>query len=676
MLKNYKYYLENLDCANCAKKIEEAIAKDKHFTKVVVNFNTLTLTFSTDLKEPFSKIVNIVKKVEPDTLVYMEKKEENKKDYEVIRLVVAVCFLILSFIIPVKVIKEIFIICSYLLLLYKTVIKAFKKIIRSHNIDENALISISAIGAYILGSHMEGLMVLLLYVIGKILEEKAVNHSRESIKELLSLKVDTANLKVEDDIIEVKSEELKTGDIIVVKKGELIPVDGKIIEGSTSLDSSSLTGESTLIQKEVGDTVLSGSINKGNVILVEVTHEYVNSTIYKILELTMNATNNKAKVETKVSKIASYYTPFVLIIAIVISLFLPLISEVSFASSIYRALTFLVISCPCAIAISVPLSYFAGIGVGSKNKILVKGSNYLDEMTLCDTIIFDKTGTLTTGSFQIETVNIYAKNYSKKEVLYLMALGESYSNHPIAKIILNEVTEKLDKKKVKDFREIDGKGITYQVDGKSIKVGSSKFCNTDKVGNLFMCIDEVLVAEVILDDSIKDNAQEVISNLKNRNIKTIMFTGDNHSFAKIVADKTEIDEYQSELLPDEKYTKLKEIKKNHHVIFVGDGINDAPSLVEANVGISMGSVGSSSAIEASDIVIMNDDLNNIVKLIDIAKYTNHIINVNLLFAISVKILILVMAALGLATMWAAVFADTGVTLITILNSLRILKIKK
>ena len=675
MLKNYKYYLENLDCANCAKKIENTISKSKGFKDVVVNFNTLTLSFKSDLDEPFKEVVRIIKKIEPDTRVYQEKNNNTKNDYELVRLILAIITLGLSLLIKIDIISDILLIISYGLLLYKTMIKALKKIIKSHNIDENLLITISGIGAYILGEHMEGLMVIMLYVIGKILEEKAVNKSRRGIEELLSLKVEKANLKVNDAIKEVKSEELNIGDIIVVRKGESIPVDGIVINGNTMLDTSSLTGEAVLQNVKVGDKVLSGSINKGEVILIEVTHKYVDSTIYKILDLTINATNNKAKTETRVSKIASFYTPIVLLIAILISIILPLFFDVSFNDAIYRALTFLVISCPCAMAISVPLSYFAGIGIASKNKILVKGSNYLDEVLHVDKVVFDKTGTLTSGSFHLDKINVFDKKYKREDILELVALGESYSTHPIAKLILNEFKNELDVKLVKEFREIDGKGITYKINNDTFKVGSSSFCNTKKDGNIFVVINDTLVASFIFQDNVKENARDVVEFLRKRNIETIMLTGDNESFAKLVSEKVNIDKYYAELLPNEKYLKLQDLKEEHHVMFVGDGINDAPSLALANVGISMGSVGSTSAIEASDIVIMNDDLANIINLFKIAQKTNLIVNMNLLLAISIKIFILGLATFGLTSMWVAVFADTGLTLLTILNSLRILKIK-
>lgn len=673
MLKNYKYYLENLDCANCAKKIENAISEDERFQNVIVNFNTLTISFKTALDNPFNEIFKIIKRVEPDVFVYTERQDTSKQDLELFRFILALILLGISLLIPSEIIKEVLLVISYLLLLYKTFIKAIKKIIKSHNVDENALICISAIGAYILGEHMEGLMVLLLYVLGKILEDKAVNKSRNSIKDLVELKASYANLKTNKRLTKVKSENLKIGDLIVVKKGELIPVDGIVTSGTTKVDTSGLTGEATLRDILEKDQVLSGYINKGEIIEVEVTHTYYDSTAYKILELTLNATNNKAKTETFVSKIAEFYTPIVLIIAVVIGLFLPLVSTVTYQDSIYRALTFLVISCPCAIAISVPLSYFAGIGMSSKKKVLVKGSNYLDALTKCDTICFDKTGTLTTGSLELKQINVYSKEYTEEDILYLASLGEAYSNHPIAKLILSANHKKLDTLKVKKFEEIEGKGIEFEYENNRIKVGSANFCKTKKEGNIFISVNDEVIGGFIFDDHVKENANRVVNTLKSLGLKTYMFTGDNDTFAKMVASNTGIDKYKAELLPDEKFRELKNLQKDHQVIFVGDGINDAPSLVASDIGISMGSIGSNSAIEASDIVIMNDDLESIPTMLYIANKTKKIILMNLIFSIGIKILILLLAMFGIAHMAAAVFADTGVTLLAILNSLRILK---
>ena len=673
MLKNYRYYLQNLDCANCAKKIENEIKKDKRFREVIINFSTLTLSFQSNMSNPFPEILKIIKRIEPDVLVYVDQSGEQIKDYELFRFILALIVLGVSFLISNMILKEIFIAISYLLLLYKTFIKAVKKVVKSHNVDENALICISAVGAYILGEHMEGLMVLLLYVLGKILEEEAVNKRRSSIKGLAELKTSYANLKVNKAIRKVKSEDLKIDDVIVVKKGELIPVDGIILKGKTMVDTSGITGESELREVKEKEVVLSGYINKGEVTQVKVTHTYFDSMAYKILELTLNATNNKAKTETFVSKIAGYYTPIVLLIAVLVGVFLPLVSSISYNESIYRALTFLVISCPCAIAISVPLSYFAGIGISSKKKVLVKGSNYLDILTKCDVVVFDKTGTLTTGALKLENIHIYNKDYTQDEILKLASLGEAFSNHPIAQLILRENKQKLDTSGVKDFKEIEGKGIEFQYHKDLIRVGSASFCHTKLKDNLFVEVNGEVIGGFVFNDHIKENAQDVIKKMKDYQIKTYMFTGDHDSFAHMVAENVGIDEYQAELLPNEKFARLTDLQKTHTVMFVGDGINDAPSLVQADIGVSMGYVGSNSAIEASDIVIMNDDLECIPTMFGIAHKTKKIIMMNLIFSIGIKLVILVLAMLGIAHMALAVFADTGVTLLAILNSLRILK---
>lgn len=672
-MKNYKYILKNLDCANCAKKIESEISKNKNFQEVIVNFSLLELNFKTDIDNPIEEIKKIVRKIEPEVLVLENTNDNNKKDKEIYRLGIAILILVISFLVPSGAIKEVMRVFVYGLLLYKTFIKAIKKIIKSHNIDENALITISAIGAYILGEHIEGIMVVLLYVIGKILEDKAVNKSRNEIKSLLDLKINKAYVKNGEDIKEVEAKNLKVHDIVIVKKGDVIPADGIIIKGDSLLDTSHLTGESILQKVVKNSKVLSGSINKGNLLEVEVTHTYYESTAYKIFLLTMNATNNKSKVETKVSKIAAFYTPIVLIIAIVIGVFLPLVSSVTYSDSIYRALTFLVISCPCAIAISVPLSYFAGIGAASRVKVLIKGSNFIDAINKCDTIVFDKTGTITNGSFRLKKIKVYNKDYKEEEILKLIGVGECLSTHPLAKVILNEIKEKLDTSKVKDFKEIEGKGLTYKIDDKDIKVGSASFVGTKRVANVFLSVNDEVVGSLNFDNSVKDNAEYVIMALKSLGLKTMMLTGDNENFASSVAEQINIDEYYSELLPEEKYKRLEELKREHKVIFVGDGINDTPSLALADVGISMGEIGSNSAIEASDIVIMNDNLEGILKVLNITRKTNKIITMNLIFALGTKLAILSLATFGFANMALAVFADTGVTLITILNSLRILK---
>lgn len=672
ILKSFKYYLENLDCPNCAKKIENKLKECEHLEEVGVNFSLLMVNFMSDLDEPFSYVQKIIKSVEPGVDIRCEE-EVVKKDYELWRLLGASLVLAISFLVPEGVVREVLILVVYGLLLYKTFIRAVQKIVKTHNIDENTLIVISAGGAYILGEHLEGIMVVALYVIGKVLEDRAVNKARRDIKDLLDLKINKASVRRGKEILNLSNEEIKLGDILIVKKGEVVAVDGEVVNGKTKLDTSRLTGESVPVMVEPKSKVLSGSINLGDVILVRATNTYYESTAYKIFMLTMNASNNKAKLETKVSKIAQVYTPLVLIIAAIIGTFLPVISSVTYSDSLYRALTFLVISCPCAIAISVPLSYFAGIGAASLAKVLVKGSNFLDALTKCKTIVFDKTGTLTKGSFSISKVNIYDKKYTEEEVIKIIQAGEVFSNHPLARVILNYGNFSKDTSKVKDFKEIEGQGISYTWDKKRIKVGSKAFVKGPGDARVYLAINDEVVASLEFLDNIKENAKEVIAILKKKGFKTMMLTGDNATLAKIVADKCGIDEYYAELLPDGKYEKLEEIKTSQKVIFVGDGINDTPVLTLADVGISMGDMGSNTAIEASDIVLMNDNLEGIVRVINIAFRLEKIIMMNLIFAFGVKMTILVLATLGYANMAWAVFADTGVTLITILNSLRILK---
>ena len=509
------------------------------------------------------------------------------------------------------------------------------------------------------------------YMTGSI-EEKAINNSRKSIKDLLDIKEPFANKKDNKSIKKVAVEDININDILVVKKGEKVPVDGIITNGKTLLDTSMLTGEAELVEKNINDQVLSGCINMGDAIEIKATSIFLDSTVAKILDLLESATDKKTKTETIVSKFSKVYTPIILILAILLIIVLP-IFNVSLIDSIYRGLTFLVISCPCAIAISVPLSYFTGIGVASSNGILIKGSNYLDALSLTKNIIFDKTGTLTNGTFNVTKIDILDKSYSKEEVITILAKGESYSNHPIAKSILKLTDDKIDNKDIKNYKEIDGKGIIFELNGKKISIGNKNLCNCEEDAILHLNIDSKHIASITINDGIKDSAKETIDELKKLNIKTYMFTGDKKEIALNIGNKLDIEETKYEMLPTDKFEQFEKISSNGITIFVGDGINDAPVLKRADIGISMGGVGTDSAIEASDIVLMNDDLDKILKVINISKITKHIIKQNLFFAILVKVIILLLSVFGLANMWLAVFADTGVTLLTILNTLRIMK---
>ena len=673
----YKYNISNLDCANCARKIEDALNKDKEIKSANLNFNTLKLTIETDNKKPLELVKKIVSKIEPNVIIYENEIKKNSSKNGIIRLVIGISLGLIGLTTNLS-FSFILTILGYLVLLSRTIKNAYNLLIKSKTINENFLITISCIGAYLVGEHMEGLMVIILYEIGKILEDKAVNKSRNSIKELMDIKPEYANLKTGDGYIEVNPESVNVDDVIIVKNGEKIPLDGEIIKGNTSLNVSALTGEANLVNTSVGDLVLSGSINTGSIIEIKVSEKYENSTVNKILELVENATDKKAKTETFVSKITRIYTPVVLILAIITAFTLPLFGN-SIKDSIYSSLIFLVISCPCAIAISVPLSYFSAIGKCSKNGILVKGSDYIDVLKDIKEIIFDKTGTITTGEFKIDTINSFNDKYLKEDILNMIALGESLSNHPISLSILKEVNNDLDTTEIKDYKENAGLGIEFNYKNDKYLIGNNKFVEfngkLDKIGTtIFLKKNDEVIGNIVLKDTLKDNIYEVISKLKKKNIKIKMFTGDNEMHAKEIASKLDI-EYQANMLPTDKYKSLENLKNNnsYKIAFVGDGINDSPVLALSDVGISMGGVGSNAAIEASDVVIMNDDLDKINEAIDISKKTNFIIKQNLVFAISTKVIILLLSVFGIAGMWQAIFADVGVTLITILNTLRILK---
>lgn len=679
ILKKYKYRLNNLDCANCANKIEERLKKENNLSDVVVNFSSLTLSFMSNDDIKIEDISNIVTKIEPEVVVTKidEEVKETKKNYNLIRLIIGVIIALFGLYINFnnEIINKILIIASYVILLYRTFKVAVKMLIKSHTINENALITISSIGAYFVDKQMEGLMVITLYEIGKILEEKAVNNSRNSIKDLMNIKQDFANKVVGGKTKVINVEDVKINDILIIKKGEKIPVDGIVIEGETKLNLFSLTGESDLVNKKENDEVLSGSINEEKVIKIKATKLFNDSTVSKILSLIEDATDKKSKTETFVAKMAKYYTPIVLIISVITFICFILFTDLTTYESIYRALVFLVISCPCAIAISVPLSYFTGIGVSSKNGILVKGSNYLDLLSRVNKIVFDKTGTLTSGAFKVTSFNLLDSSYSEDYILKLYALGENLSNHPIAKSIMNYVNIDVNEK-VKNHKEIEGLGVSYTYDDKKIKIGNNKMFNIKDDGslNIYLSIDDKIVSSLTINDGIKEGVENTLNELSKKSIETYMFTGDSKENALSISEKLNIDKVYYELLPTEKYEKLEELLNDKDVVaFIGDGINDAPSLKRADIGISMGSIGSSSAIEASDIVIMDDDISKINKAISISNKVKRIIKENLVFSIGVKILILVLSVIGIANMWQAVFADVGVTIISILNTLRIMK---
>ena len=728
----YNFKLENLDCANCASKIEDALKKENELKNVNVNFSKLKLSFETDNLD-LDKIKSIITSLEPEVVVkdyegkhsnehhhehhhnhkhhhehhdcdchkhhhHNEKKhtskiKENDKKIKshTVRLILGIILMGISYIniIPNEMINNIVLVLAYVVLLFRTFINSVKLLFKSKTINENLLITISCIGAYLVGERFEGLMVIILYEIGKILEEKAVNKSRKSISKLIDIKPEYANKKDGEKLEKVDPKQVKIDDIIVVKKGEKIPLDGIIIKGESKLNTASLTGESKLFDVKENMEVLSGSINEGDILEIKVIREYDSSAVYKILELVENATDKKAKTETFVNKSAKIYTPIVIILAIIVGIVLPILNgNITYSESIYRALIFLVISCPCAIAISVPLSYFSGIGKASKVGILIKGSDYLDILKDIKVICFDKTGTLTKGKFEVEKIIKFNENVSDDYVLESIAIGESFTNHPIAKSILDYIDlnkENIDYKtkidEVVDFKEISGKGIGYTLNGRNILIGNAELVGfkdeIKEIGTvIFLKENENILGYIVLSDTVKENAKDLILNLNKNGIETKMFTGDNLEIAKDIAGKIGIKEIKAEMLPNEKYEEIEKIlasNVNGKVAFTGDGLNDSPVLARADVGISMGGVGQEAAIEASDVVIMTDDVSKIYEAINISKKTSKIIKQNLLFAILTKIVVLVLSTLGFAGMWQAIFADVGVTLITVLNTLRILK---
>lgn len=673
----YKYNIKNLDCANCAKKIEETLNKDKNIKSASVNFAKQTVTVETNISDPFNYVKDIVENIEPNAILSKEEIKETKNK-DIYRILLGAFLGVLGIIIKApKYLSMILILLAYIILLYRTLTTAIKQL-KNKTINENFLVTISTIGAYLLGETHEGLMVIFLYEIGKMLESKAVNKSRNSVAELMNIKEEISNLKDNSKIKVVPTTEIKVGDIIVVKEGERVPLDGIVVKGETMLDTSALTGESLPVSVSTGDNVLSGSINKGGILEIKVSSIYKDSTVNKILELVENATERKTKVETIVSKYSSKYTIGVIIIAILTALFLPLFTNMTYTDSIYKGLTILVISCPCAIAISIPLSYFSGIGAASKEGILIKGSNYLDSIKDIKEIVFDKTGTITTGEFYISKINIHDKKYTEDQIMEIFAGGESLSNHPIAKSVLKNYTKEINHEDIKDYKEVSGKGIEFTYKKDKVRIGNAKFCkNKEENSNIYLMINNSIVADLEIKDEIKKDAIKTIQKLKNMNINIHMFTGDTKEKATEIAQQVGIDNINYSMLPSDKYTYLEEIIKKKTeksiVSFVGDGINDAPVLKLSDLGISMGSLGTDSAIEASDVVIMNDNLEKIVTAINISKKTNKIIKENLIFALGVKLLVLVLTLIGLSTMLEAVFADVGVTVLCILNTLRLLK---
>lgn len=581
-------------------------------------------------------------------------------------------------------------IISYLVVGFEILKKAVRNIFRGKVFDENFLMAVATIGAFAIGEFPEAVAVMLFYQVGELFQSYAVDKSRKSIASLMDIRPDYANIEKDGKIEKVDPDEVKIGDIIIVKTGEKIPLDGVVVEGTSSLDTMALTGESVPRVVKTEDEVLSGCINKDGLLKIRVTKEFGESTVSKILDLVENASSKKSKSENFITKFAKYYTPTVVIIAVLLAFIPPIILKdfSTFSVWLYRALSFLVVSCPCALVISIPLSFFGGIGGASKMGILIKGSNYLEALANTETVVFDKTGTLTEGIFEVQ--DIYAEGIEKDELLRIVAHAENYSNHPIAKSVKKAYNKEIDEKIIKNPQELSGKGIWAKIDEKDILVGNEKlmleekidFKKCDEVGTiLYVAIDKKYVGYVLIADKIKQDSPKTIRELKAMNIKkTVMLTGDKKEVGEYVAKKLNMDKVYTELLPDGKVEKVEELLKqkseNGKLVFVGDGINDAPVLTISDIGVAMGGLGSDAAIEAADIVIMTDETSKISKAINLSKKTMRIVRENIIFAIFVKIAVLVLTAFGASTMWEAVFADVGVSVIAIINALRMLNIKK
>ena len=585
-------------------------------------------------------------------------------------------------------INNIVYIIAYVIVGFEIVRKAIRNIIRGKVFDENFLMTVATIGAFGIGEFPEAVAVMLFYQVGELFQSYAVDKSRKSISNLMDIRPDFANVERDGKIEKVDPDDVKIGEIIIVKPGEKIPLDGYVIEGQSSLDTKALTGEALPREISEGEEVLSGSINLNGVIKIKVTKEYGESTVSKILDLVENASNKKSKSENFITKFAKYYTPIVVAIAVILAVIPPLIiKDATFSDWLYRALSFLVVSCPCALVISIPLSFFGGIGGASKMGVLIKGSNYLEQLANTEIVVFDKTGTLTEGVFEVQKVE--AIDISKEELLRLTAYAENYSNHPISLSVKEAYNKEIDEKEIIEAQELSGMGISAKIGERNVLVGNEKLMNEkqinftkyDGIGTiLYVAIDGKYAGYIVIADKIKEDSKRAIKNLKKNNIKqTVMLTGDRKDVGENVAKELELDKVYTELLPDGKVQKvedlLKEKSEKGKLAFVGDGINDAPVLALADIGIAMGGLGSDAAIEAADVVLMTDEPSKIVDAIHLSKKTMRIVKENIIFAISVKILVLILSAFGLSTMWEAVFADVGVSIIAILNALRILRVK-
>ena len=688
------YRLEGLDCANCAMKIEKGVQKINGVKEATVNFTSGKLTIDAEedhLATIEQETKKVVKELEPDVKVTEIDKEKvsehgNEKErntlFRILFSLAGIALLLLfDFNEPIRLIGYLLI---YLLIGYDVVKKAVMNIVKGKIFDENFLMSVATIGAMLIGEYPEAVAVMLFYQIGEYFQGLAVSHSRKSIRELMAIRPETAHVQTAEGLMTVNPEDVQIGQFVLVKPGERVPLDGTIIEGESLVDTSALTGESVPKSVYVGETVLSGFINKNKPFLVQVEKSYENSTISKLLELVENASSKKAPAENFITKFARYYTPVVVGLAVLLAVLPPLVvSGAAFSEWIYRALTFLVISCPCALVISVPLSFFGGIGGASKIGVLVKGSNYLELLAQTETVVFDKTGTLTKGDFSIQTID--PTGIDPKKFMQYVASAEQFSIHPIAQSVLEGYAGPL--LPTANIQEFAGEGILAEVDGKQVLVGNHKlmerfeisFPSSQEIGTLlYLAIDQSYSGYLVIADTLKEDAVDALVQLKQAGVKnTVMLTGDSKKIADHIGKQVGVDKIYSELLPEDKVQRLEEIlqSNNKKTAFVGDGINDAPVLARADVGIAMGGLGSDAAIEAADVVIMNDQPSKIAEAIHLAKKTLKIVKQNIVFAIGIKILVLALGAFGFASMGDAVFADVGVTVLAVLNAMRSLHVK-
>ncbi|MCF6171343.1 MAG: cadmium-translocating P-type ATPase [Bacteroidales bacterium] len=692
-----KYKLKNLSCATCAAKVEDGLSKLEGVKFVSVNFATASMSIEAD---DFEKVKQKIREVEPGVEVEMAGKEtteaplsifaENK--WTIIKVLTGLVLLLAGIIFEDElhnttnhIAEYLVFVTAYLVSGWGVIRMAIKNIIRGQVFNEHFLMTIATLGAFAIHQMPEAVAVMLFYIVGELFQDVAVNRSRRSIKSLLEIKPDYANLKVGGALKKVSPEEVKIGDIIVVKAGEKIPLDGILTEGSSFVDTSALTGESVPRKVGADDEVLAGMINQSGLITLRVSKPFGESSISKILEMVENATAKKAETEKFITTFAKYYTPFVVFGSLLIAVLPPLFIEgATFSDWIYRALVVLVISCPCALVISIPLGYFGGIGGASRKGILVKGSNFLDALTQVKTVVFDKTGTLTKGEFKVTEI-VTVNGFGEKTILEYAAYAEYNSNHPIAKSILESHQPEIDPERIGEVGEISGHGVRAIVDGKEIFAGNDKLLHKENIAHekcdvdgtvVHLVVDRKYAGYVVIADSLKIDAIDAVDQLHKKGIHTVMLTGDNEFAAAAIAKKLEIESFYAGLLPENKVEHIERLlNKNGKVAFVGDGINDAPVLARADVGIAMGALGSDAAIETADVVLMTDSPSKVVEAIDVSKWTRKIVWQNIIFALVVKALFIILGIFGIATMWEAVFGDMGVALIAILNATRVLNAK-